>query len=113
MTMTPYLQAVTADSVYVLVESDAKDPVTVEYGRTKSVSGARPSRKARRPPRPPRLTYVHNIKLTGLKPNTWYYYRVSQGAARSEVHTFVTAAEPGTQLSFRLDGRLPLGPGRA
>ena len=97
--MTPYLQAVTTDSVYVLVECDSTDPVTVEYGTTTSYGG-KATTESTEETEALQVTYVHNVKLTGLKPNTIYHYRVSQGDAPSGDFTFITAAEPGTSFRF-------------
>ncbi len=97
--MAPYLQAVTANSVYVLVESDTTQPVTVEYGAT-TAYGSKAATGSTEPTDATPATHVHNVKLTGLKPNTTYNYRVTQGGASSANHTFVTAAEPGTSFRF-------------
>jgi len=97
--MTPYLQAVTKTSVYVLAECDSKEAVRVEYGTTGDYghsttagsiaqTGASPS------------TYVHKVLLSGLKPNTLYCYRAEQGGSTSAGASFRTAVEPGTSFRF-------------
>jgi len=63
MVRTPYLQAVTQNSVYVLVECDSSDPVTVEYGET-SLYGS--SAVTESTSQPDTGKWVHEIKLTGL-----------------------------------------------
>jgi len=97
MLMSPYLQAVTTGSVYVLVESSSADPVTVEYGpttaygksaRTESVESTTNS------------TYVHNVKLSGLESNTVYHYRALQQRSASADASFRTAVPPGTNFRF-------------
>ena len=97
--MTPYLQAVTTNSVYVLVESDSKDTVWVDYGRTMAygrtaIASIVSVTDAKVP------TYVHKVLLKGLKPNTGYYYQARQGTTHSAESNFHTAVEPGT--TFRL-----------
>jgi predicted phosphodiesterase len=97
--MTPYLQAVTTNSVYVLVECDTKDTVWVDYGRTMAygrtaIASIISVTNAKVP------TFIHKILLTGLKPNSAYYYQARQGASHSAGSNFHTAVEPGT--SFRL-----------
>jgi len=97
--MTPYLQAVTTNSVYVLVECDTKDTVWVDYGRSAAYGRTATASivlatSAKVP------TYIHKIMLTGLKPNSPYYYQARQGTFRSAGSIFHTAVEPGT--SFRL-----------
>jgi predicted phosphodiesterase len=97
MLMSPYLQAVTTNSIYVLVESSSTDPVTVEHGlttaygksaRTESVESTTDS------------TYVHNVKLSGLEPNTVYHYRALQQRSASADASFRTAVLPGIDFRF-------------
>ncbi len=108
----PYLQAVTADSIYVLVERDSKNPVTVEYGVDTSYGDTATTESIEATTAEP-ATYVHNVKLTGLKPDTLYYYTVRQDdgsgvrqngsgvqQGSSPAHTFTTAAGPGTSFRF-------------
>ena len=45
-------------------------------------------------------TYVHNVRLTDLLPNTVYNYRVTQGASVSANYTFRTAPLAGTAATF-------------
>jgi len=97
--MPPYLQAITTNSVYVLVESDSMDTVFVDYGRT-MVYGktAKESIVLTTDAKVP--TFVHKIKLTGLKPNFGYYYQVRQGTIHTSGYSFHAAVEPGT--AYRL-----------
>lgn len=109
----PYLQAVTADSIYVLVERHSKNPVTVEYGEDAFYGNTAATESVEATTAEP-ATYVHNVKLTGLKPDTLYHYRVRQdddsgalqdgaGAQRGgsgSDYTFTTAVEPGTSFRF-------------
>ncbi|MEK6756203.1 MAG: metallophosphoesterase [Bacteroidota bacterium] len=97
MLMPPYLQAVATSSIYVLVESSSPDTVTVEYGptsayglsaRTESIESTTNS------------TYVHNVKLTGLAPNSEYHYRALQAGTASADASFRTAVLPGTSFRF-------------
>src|SRR5271157_5987451 len=97
--MAPYLQAVTTNSVFVLVECDSQDTVWVDFGRTMAYGRAAMDSivlptDAKVP------TYVHKIMLKGLKPNNTYYYQVRQGTSHSPGYNFHTAVEPGT--AYRL-----------
>ena len=74
MVMTPYLQAVTTNSVYVLVECDSTSTVTVDYGLTTSYGSAATTESYNSTTG---STYIHNIKLTGLSANTTYHSRAS------------------------------------
>jgi predicted phosphodiesterase len=97
--MTPYLQAVTTNSVYVLVECDSRDTVWVDYGRTaaygRTATASIVSTTNAKVP-----TYVHKIQLTGLKANSAYYYKARQGKNQCDGSVFHTAVEAGT--TFRL-----------
>lgn len=87
-----YLQAVTSDSVYVMAESKDSKPLTVFYGTTTSygrsaftVSTAYTTKG----------TYIHRIALTGLTPDTIYYYRLG-----NHNDSFTTAVNPGSSFRF-------------
>ena len=97
MVMTPYLQAVTTNSVYVLVECDSTSTVTVQYGLTTSYGSAATTQSY---DSTTGSTWVHNVKLTGLQANTTYHYRASQGGAYSSDYTFKTACNAGTSFRF-------------
>ncbi|HEY3322767.1 MAG TPA: metallophosphoesterase [Planctomycetota bacterium] len=95
--MSPYLQAATASSIYVMVESDSEAPVSVDFGETTSY-GQRASTES--------LgltasgTYVHRVKLAGLKAGSAYYYRASQGDAVSAGASFRTLVDRGQPFRF-------------
>lgn len=91
---TPYLQAVTDDSVFVLVERETADPVSVEYGLTESYGSLAATESTEATGGG---TFIHNVKLAGLAADTMYHYRL---AGQTEGWTFWTAAESGT--AFRL-----------
>ena len=105
----PWLNGVTTESVYVCVEANNGNDATVDFGQTMSYgssvttaytqttggSGGGPSNS------------VHNIKLTGLLPNTEYHYRVTQGSSITSDYAFWTAPLPGTpaKWGFAADSR--------
>lgn len=95
--MSPYLQAATTSSIYVLVESSGTDPLMVEYG-----SSTRYGRRARTESTEKTTadTYIHNIRLDSLQPNTQYHYRVLQSTVNPSGGTFRTAPNPGTPFRF-------------
>jgi predicted phosphodiesterase len=97
--MSPYLQAVTTNSVWVLVECDSKDTVWVDYGRTMAYGRTAIASIVSATDAKVR-TYVHKIQLTGLKPNNGYYYMIRQGTSHSSGYNFHTAVEAG--ITFRL-----------
>ncbi len=91
--MKPYLQAVSEDGVTVMVECDSDDPVTVEYGTTRAYGGIATTSGVARTDAG---TFVHRVRLAGLRPDTRYHYRASQGGAPTEDAAFFTAVRPGT-----------------
>ena len=97
LVMAPYLQAVTTKSIYVLVESTSADILFVEYGVTKSY-GSRASTESIE--QTTDRTFVHNVRLAGLSPNTVYHYRAVLTGATSEDASFRTAPNPGTSFRF-------------
>jgi len=95
--MGPYLQAVKTDSICVLVECNSNDAVIVEYG----VNGSYDNFVSTEDVSTTTLTtYVHRVKLSGLKPNTLYNYRALQGKSKSLGYNFRTAVNEGTSFRF-------------
>ena len=97
MLMQPYLQAVTTSSIYVLVESFTTDTVFVEYGLTPSYGKRAWTESC---DTTTNTTFIHNVKITGLTPNTLYYYRALQWRSVADGSTFRTAPDPGTPFRF-------------
>jgi predicted phosphodiesterase len=95
--MSPYLQAVTTNSIYVLVESSSADTVAVEYGTTADYGS---HAKTESIEETTEHTYVHNVKIPGLAPNTVYHYRAVLADTSSQDAEFRTAPQPGTAFRF-------------
>jgi acid phosphatase type 7 len=95
--MTPYLQAVTTNSIYVLVETTSADAVTVEYGLTPSYGSKASTESVEQTTE---RTFVHNVKLSGLAANTVYHYRAVLAGNASQDASFRTAPNPGTSFRF-------------
>jgi predicted phosphodiesterase len=95
----PYLQAVTATSIYVLAKSESVTPMTVEYGQSRVLDQRVGTEKIDKTDATPEI-YIHKIKLTGLKPDSQYYYRVTQGTNHSKNYNFWTSANPGRPFRF-------------
>ncbi len=99
----PYLQAVTANSIYILVETNSGESLMVDYGETKKYgSKAKDEFAVKTKKRKP--TYVHRIKLKGLQANTNYYYKVTGKGKTISQSSFTTAANPGTSFKFAVQG---------
>jgi predicted phosphodiesterase len=97
--MKPYLQAVTTNSVWVMVECSTKDTVIVNYGSTSSYGSNAKTWVISATTASP-VTYIHKIKLTGLSPDTKYFYETRQDKSLKEGASFHTAVNPGTNFRF-------------
>lgn len=97
--MGPYLQAVTATSVIVLVECTTEDTVTVQFAQDLSYTGVARTSTINATSAYP-TTYVHRIALESLVPGAVYHYRARQGGEISTDRTFRTAVLPGTSFRF-------------
>lgn len=95
--MSPYLQAATTNSIYVLAESATTDAVTVEFGMTTAYGQRAQTESVEKTTED---SFVHNIRLGGLRPNTQYHYRVLQSSVVPSGGMFRTAPNPGTPFRF-------------
>ncbi len=82
----PYLMNVGADRVTVMLETRRTVGVTIEYGLA-------PNRLTLATTSSPKTTHV--IRLTGLQPNTRYFYRVRYSDFALASYDFLTARAPG------------------
>ncbi len=83
---TPYLQSPTENSIYISWHDSTQTGTKVEYGNTTSLgqSETGTSEIVLEP-------YIwHTVKLTGLQPNTEYFYKVISGGGSSSVYSFKT-----------------------
>lgn len=94
--MQPYLMGVQQNSVWVLVECNTTDTVTVDFGSTVSYGN---TSKTSIISTTTNSTYVHKIFLNGLAVNSTYYYRARQNSSVSNGYNFITA--PDSQTDFR------------
>lgn len=93
----PYLQAPTTNSIYINWKTSSDPETLVEYGSSpenlnQTLTGTH-------------LVlsdvgynnnyYYHSVKVTGLNPNTKYYYRVKTGGLISQTYSFRTLPLPG------------------
>ncbi len=102
--MKPYLQAVTRNSIIVMVETDTKDAVIVQYGKERKFSASERTAFYRIAENRRETTYIHRIKLVGLLPDTKYNYRAIQGKDTTDIFTFRTAVPEGTPFRVGIMG---------
>lgn len=96
----PYLQAATATSIVIMAETSQPSTMTVEYAEIHPLLLRASSTQA---------AYIGEVPLTGLKPRTRYFYRVTcqdeaGNLARSEVATFQTDPGPDQPWAFGILG---------
>ncbi len=106
----PYLQAVTHNSIYILIETADKNPVFAQHK-----SGAIPLETVKssyymETETKNKPTYVHRIFLDSLNPNTKYAYRVYSGKDTTEFFEFYTAALPGESFRYAVTGDMRSNP---
>jgi acid phosphatase type 7 len=86
MLVQPYLQNATTTSMVIMWETNTNTESTVQYGLTASLglsaSGTTITTLG--------STILHTVSLTGLSPDTRYYYKAITGSAQSSVYDFVT-----------------------
>lgn len=95
----PYLQDAEPNSITIMWETDHGEEGLVEYGTTPKL-GKRAQGRAED------INFsasrVHTVKLQGLDRFTTYYYRVSSGRTRSDIHQFKTPPFSHDGESFQL-----------
>ena len=87
----PYLQTPTPTSIYVCWHSAAGLESVVEYGPTEALGITASGDAHQFNP----STVWHTVKLTGLEPETFYYYRVRTDTVVSEIYRFKTPPPDG------------------
>lgn len=96
----PYLQFPTRDSIIVMWETNLPGTPSVAHGTSALQMQKTNGQDA---------GVLHEMKLTGLRPDTKYYYQTITTAADgktlvSKLLTFTTAAEPDSAFSFTVIG---------
>ena len=94
----PFLQDATPTSIWVGWETTSGAPSTVRYGfspgrLTGAATGSSISSQG--------AARIHHTQITGLQPDTVYYYQVDTGADASEVIRFRTPAPASAEQPFR------------
>ena len=96
--VAPFLQSATPTDIWVVWETTSGSDSTVAWGETaslgESTSGTTKTSTGGYP--------IHEVQLTGLTPDTTYYYQASTGSLTGEVHSFRTPPAADSEASFRL-----------
>lgn len=96
--INPYLQDATPSSIRIMWETTSGTESTVEWGATTNL-GSTTSGTAQTGFL---LSQIHDTQLTGLQPDTRYYYRVKTGTALSAVYNFITPPLKNSEKSFNI-----------
>jgi len=91
----PYLQHVTQTSITIMWETTEPADSRVDYGLSAEYGSHAAS---------PEPAKIHTVTLTGLKPDTHYFYRVTSGGLTSEGATFDTAIPADKPFRFAVYG---------
>ncbi len=99
-TAGPYLNLTTQESLALTWETDRASTSKIEWGTTAELGHTTEL---------PELDRLHEITLSGLTPNTAYFYRVTATDAENQsiesgLLTFKTAVEPGKPFRFAVIG---------
>lgn len=105
-TLSPYLQAPTATSINVNWKTESNPESIVEFGtsRTALTNSVTGTNRIFTDTGYPANYFYHDVKITGLTPNTKYFYRVKTGSLTSEIMSFKTMPLPGQAATA--DGHL-------
>jgi len=87
----PYLQQPMPDSMIVKWRTEAASDGKVLYGESEAL-GSEAAHEG--------TAEIHEVKLSGLKENTRYFYKVQSGETVSAMHHFYTAPAPGSAFRF-------------
>jgi hypothetical protein len=97
--INPYLQSSTDTSIYICWNAYPGEESVVEYGTNESLGH---SASGSVYVFPDSSRWWHTVKLSGLTPNTTYYYKAKTGDSESELYRFTTQPSAGsTQGHFR------------
>ena len=94
----PYLQDAEPSSITIMWETSSGNESVVEWGTSSSLgnssSGIFIAGNG--------LSRIHTTMISGLEPNTKYYYRVITNNAQSDVFDFVTPPLPNSEAPVNL-----------
>ncbi len=93
----PYLQSATPNSIYITWKTSSNTQSLVNYGLSSGNLNlsANGTNQVWTDAGYSNNYYYHTVKLSGLSPNTKYYYKVTTGTQNSAVCSFKTLPLPG------------------
>ncbi|MEZ4265711.1 MAG: FN3 domain-containing metallophosphoesterase family protein [Myxococcota bacterium] len=102
-TVAPYVQNVLTDSAWILWETPEGEHGAVEWGPTEALgqTSCGGLRGFLLDVSLDRTELVHEAQLTGLEPDTTYWYRAVTGTSRSNIHHFRTTPTRDSEAPLR------------
>ncbi len=95
----PYLQTATSTSVWITWKTDFSGTPVASYGKEENNLSSQTEGTAQKLSE---AYYWNSVQLTGLEPNTAYYYRVRTGEKESETYRFRTMPAEGGKQRMRI-----------
>ena len=92
----PYLQDAEPQSIKILWETTFGIESIVEWGLTSALGNMNSGTSATGSG----SSVIHNVSITGLSPNTRYYYRTKTSVAVSLIFDFITPPLPSSEAQF-------------
>ncbi len=96
--VAPFLQTATPTDIWIVWETTTGSDTTVEWGPTSALgettTGSSNTSSAGYP--------IHEVQLTGLTPDTTYYYRAKTGSLTGTIQSFHTPPAAESEASFRM-----------
>lgn len=95
----PYLQTATSSSIWISWKTDFENTPEVFFGTDKDNLSQSLQGKA---DKLSESYFWNSVQLTGLKPDTDYYYKVKSGNKEGQVYRFRTMPEEGSRQHMRI-----------
>ncbi|MCX6154039.1 MAG: metallophosphoesterase family protein [Candidatus Kapabacteria bacterium] len=100
MNYQPYLQSVSEHSAIIMVESGSSDNIIIEYGENQTNLNQSSQTYLYKQCVDNKSSFMHRIKLTGLKSNSQYYYHIKNHTNNNAPFSFRTFVSTGTDFDF-------------
>ena len=84
--VNPYLQDAHSNSLTIMWETDSNDQSIVEYGLTENLGSSQIGTTEIGNG----FSRIHTVTISGLSPETRYFYKVSTNNIESEIYNFIT-----------------------
>lgn len=98
----PYLQTATSSSIWISWKTSFENAPLIRFGTSADRLDGETAGSAMDMSVEGQPYYWNSVQLTGLQPNTVYYYQAVSGEKKSEVYRFRTMPEEGSKTSMRI-----------